>query len=84
MNVPIIKLPSWMWLGSAEGFATPFFICVKYRTRPLIAHEMCHVKQWWKYAIVGFVVLYAFYLLRDGYWDNPFEVEARQAGKEAS
>lgn len=45
----------------------------------LIKHEQHHVLQIKRYGVVGFYVRYAWYSLRYGYWNNPLEVEARQA-----
>ena len=44
-------------------------------TRGLLAHELAHVRQWQQDAL--FPVRYALATLRHGYWNNPYEVEAR-------
>jgi hypothetical protein len=77
MRVPIFEtkrlLKGW------AGFATPFFIVVNDKTNErLIRHEMCHVKQWWRGWIIGFAVMYLYYLAKRGYYDNPYEIEARE------
>jgi len=45
---------------------------------PLIAHELCHAVQWRTFG-AGFPITYAKQALAFGYWDAPFEVEARAA-----
>ena len=78
MNPPVIKAPL-LFAKNWRGFATPFFIVVKYRDPKLEAHEQCHVRQWWRGWIIGFAVLYVYYLIKYGYRNNPYEIEARQA-----
>ena len=46
-------------------------------TLPLLAHELTHVRQWQQDAL--FPVRYTVATLRHGYWNNPYEVEARLA-----
>lgn len=46
-------------------------------TRSLLAHELVHVEQWRKDRL--FPLRYAAASLRYGYWNNPYEVEARAA-----
>lgn len=50
----------------------------------LMRHELAHVRQYEKWGPF-YVLVYGFYWLKlslegkDGYWDNPFEQEAREA-----
>lgn len=76
--VPVIEVPR-LFLGTFNGLAFFFIILVKdrYNTK-VILHEQCHIKQQWKYWIVGFIFLYVYYLIRYGYRNNPFEIEARE------
>lgn len=46
-------------------------------TPSLLAHELVHVEQWDRDRL--FPLRYAAASLRHGYWDNPYEVEARAA-----
>lgn len=46
-------------------------------TPQLLAHELAHVRQWRQDVL--FPVRYALASLRHGYWNNPYEVEARAA-----
>jgi len=43
----------------------------------LLQHEAIHVEQIDRLGPFKFTVLYLWYLLRHGYWDNPLEIEAR-------
>lgn len=44
----------------------------------LIRHERCHEAQMKREGTARFLVKYLWYKLRFGYWDNPYEVEARR------
>lgn len=78
MTAPALVIP-WLFPPNWAGFVTPFFIVVKRADKRLIAHERCHVKQMWRGWLVGFAVLYLYYLWRVGYLNNPYEIEARIA-----
>lgn len=44
-------------------------------------HEEVHMDQFERYGWFSFVLLYVWYSIRYGYWDNPLEVEARELSK---
>jgi len=44
----------------------------------LRAHEEVHMAQHKQHGKVKFLILYSWYTLRYGYWNNPFEIEARE------
>jgi len=44
-----------------------------------VKHELCHIKQFAQHGYIGFLVKYLWESLRKGYYNNRFEVEARQA-----
>ena len=46
--------------------------------RPLVVHELVHIKQIDRYGPVLFALLYIWYLVRFGYWQSPLEIEARK------
>lgn len=46
-----------------------------------IKHELKHVEQVERVGLVKFYLTYVWYLLRYGYKDNPYEVEAVEAEK---
>jgi hypothetical protein len=41
-------------------------------------HEDWHKYQWAMDGVIKFSLLYVWYLIRYGYYDNPYEVEARE------
>jgi hypothetical protein len=43
----------------------------------LLRHEVAHVFQWKKYGWFRFPCLYVWYSIKHGYYQNPFEIEAR-------
>ena len=46
-------------------------------TKQLLVHELTHVRQWREDPL--FPIRYTLASLRHGYWNNPYEVEARRA-----
>ena len=44
-----------------------------------VRHELKHVEQFLKYGFVRFILLYVMESLRNGYENNRFEIEAREA-----
>jgi hypothetical protein len=46
---------------------------------PWLRHEACHIRQYNRYRIKGFLFLYLFEYVRFGYYNNCFEKEARAA-----
>ena len=44
-----------------------------------VKHELCHIKQFAKNGYLLFVVKYLWESLKVGYYNNKFEVEAREA-----
>lgn len=51
-------------------------VCVAWRR-----HEDCHKAQFKRYGVVSYLLRYWCQLLRYGYWNSPFEKEARAAEK---
>lgn len=47
--------------------------------RPLIRHELCHLEQIRREGRLRFAVGYLRELVRNGYWNNKYEIEARAA-----
>lgn len=45
----------------------------------LIRHERCHINQIEREGRLRFAIKYMFYLVTKGYYDNPYEIEARNA-----
>jgi hypothetical protein len=44
-----------------------------------VRHEMAHVQQFRKYGFWTFIYLYLLESLKSGYYQNKFEIEAREA-----
>ena len=44
-----------------------------------VKHELCHIAQFRQYGIFNFIVMYLWESLKNGYHNNKFEVEAREA-----
>jgi hypothetical protein len=52
----------------------------KFFARPTwVRHELKHVEQYERMGMLSFLARYFFEHLRKGYWNNSFEVEARNA-----
>jgi hypothetical protein len=48
-----------------------------------VRHELKHVEQFQRYGLVRFLLLYSWYSFKYGYYNNPFEIEAREAETDA-
>ena len=46
-----------------------------------LKHELCHIQQFQQYGYVSFIIKYLLESIRNGYYNNKYEVEARQAEK---
>lgn len=44
-----------------------------------VKHELAHIEQYQKHGLLKFLFLYLWYSIKYGYYNNPFEVEARKA-----
>lgn len=44
-----------------------------------VRHECCHIRQFKRYGFLGFLLRYLWESIRHGYYNNRFEVEARNA-----
>lgn len=44
-----------------------------------VKHELCHIRQYKQHGYWGFIIKYLWESLRKGYYNNRFEVEAREA-----
>jgi hypothetical protein len=47
-----------------------------------LKHELAHIEQYQKHGLIKFLVLYIWYSIKYGYYNNPFEIEAREKEKE--
>lgn len=69
----------WYLKKSVKGIVLWPFIF--YQGEPwlrLRRHERVHVAQMRKHGVLKFYALYLWYSIRYGYWNNPFEIEARE------
>lgn len=78
MKVPVFITPR-LFFGEWRGFATPFAIFLREPDEKCEKHERKHVEQIWKGWIIGFGIKYCYYLYKYGYWNNPYEIAAREA-----
>ena len=54
------------------------------KNKSWVAHELCHIRQFQEHGFFRFLWLYLWESYKNGYYNNKYEVEARQAGtKEA-
>ena len=44
-----------------------------------VKHEICHINQFKKYGLLSFIIMYLWEILMQGYYNNKYEVEARNA-----
>lgn len=44
-----------------------------------VKHELCHIRQYRQHGYIGFIIKYLIESLKKGYYNNKFEVEAREA-----
>ena len=52
------------------------------RNKRWVKHEICHVRQFEQYGFCNFIVKYIWESARNGYYNNRFEREAREAERE--
>lgn len=70
-----IKIP-WRLFPWGDAFTLgPIIFIRPNSSEGLYQHELVHVKQFWNQPFT-FWIKYLYYLLKYGYRDNPFEVEA--------
>ncbi len=85
-TVPYAAILSvWQSGGTAEGIVQPFLKMVVYESADgtiptnLQEHEREHLRQIEHYGRFKFVVLYLYYNIKYGYYNNPLEIAAREA-----
>lgn len=72
----IIKVPRLH--GDYKGLAIwPFIFMVDPTNEKLLRHEMVHIEQQKRGWLIGFYIKYFYYQWKYGYYNNPYEVEAR-------
>jgi hypothetical protein len=62
----------------AITFGKYVFICGEYfNDKKLLKHEQVHIEQYKREGFIRFLIMYVYYCCRFGYWNNPYEIEAR-------
>lgn len=49
------------------------------KNKKWVKHEMCHVRQFKKHGFLLFVCKYLYESMKHGYYQNKYEIEAREA-----
>ena len=76
-------IATYMRACGFKGWAS--FWCVIYvmpgfeHDERLLRHERCHLEQIERDGRLLFALKYSWWTIRHGYWNNPYEVEAREA-----
>lgn len=72
----------WLRMTGFEGVTMPwrrvYLLPEAMDDEPLRRHEAVHLQQIARYGAWGFSWRYAWMWLRHGYWEHPFEREARE------
>ena len=74
----------WMDLIKADGLTTPWDVIYyrnakSYSNGRLRKHELMHIEQMEREGKPLFLLKYNWYWITRGYWNNPYEIEAREA-----
>lgn len=72
----------WMRWTGYRGIAMPWAVYIhpdRMWDAHLIRHELKHIEQMQNEGYIRFFTKYLWYSARYGYFDNPYEVEAREA-----
>jgi Domain of unknown function (DUF4157) len=85
-NSKLAKIAAWKLGSNAVAMVIGDTIYLHNTTREQflqdkswVKHELCHIRQYKKHGIAGFLVKYIWESLRKGYYNNKFEIEARNA-----
>ena len=91
-----IKENSWIaWIAAKKLRATGVAIVVGktihlhntskeefLQNKQWVKHELCHIKQFQEHGYVNFIAKYLWESIRTGYYNNKYEIEARNAETE--
>ena len=69
----------WGYTGLATFWDTIYFREKKYMTEKLMRHEEMHIKQMHRDGKFIYAIKYNYFWITRGYWNNPYEIEARDA-----
>lgn len=65
--------------GHASLWRTVYILPEHFSDNALINHELEHIRQIEREGKFKFSVKYLYFLVRYGYWNNPYEIQAREA-----
>ena len=78
---PIVRW--WLKMTGFAGITLPPFgiyvLAERLTDSRLIKHELAHWSQYKRMGLIKFYLLYLWYSVRHGYFNNPMEKEARDA-----
>lgn len=63
-------------IGIAGAFWPFIFIRKNKEIKTTVNHESIHIQQQKELLLIGFIFLYILFLIKNEYWNNPFEMEA--------
>jgi hypothetical protein len=73
----------WLKLAGFGGICLPpfgvYLLPSRMQDHQLIAHEAVHWRQWEQRGTIGYYFGYLYLLLRHGYRNHPWEIEARES-----
>lgn len=67
------------FLGWASSWRVIYVLPGHEHNERLLRHERCHLEQIERDGRLKFSIRYLYWLARHGYWNNPYEIEARAA-----
>lgn len=65
--------------GLATVWNTIYFRTKDHKSDRLLKHEQQHIKQMKREGKILYLIKYHYYWITKGYWNNPYEIEAREA-----
>ena len=75
----------WLKLTGFAGITLPpvgiYILAERINDERLRKHELAHWEQYKRMGLLRSYLLYTWYSIRYGYWNNPLEIEARAAEK---
>lgn len=72
------------FLGWTSFWRTIYVLPGHEQNQRLLRHERCHLEQIERDGRLKFSIRYLYWLARHGYWNNPYEVEARASERSSS
>lgn len=83
MFSPVIRIRTRRLPKGSNGMAIAPFVLVHPDALEYVEdHEMVHIRQQRKIGVIPFYIIYLYYNIKYGYWNNPYEIEARKLTNE--